>query len=250
MATVIMILTILWCFLVCSALADVPCILPMEASTDAKLRNDIFCKYDRYVRPRFQSRELINVTIQLDIKHVSVHDFHNDVTVHTWFVISWVDIFAKWIPGEYEDIQHIVVQSDVLWIPDIVIFNTDSSSKILFQASTCVLYYTGVVTCTPDVRAPLYCELKLRNWPYDIQNCSMVVGSWTWGYNINVMAYYSSVVYTAMTENKSWKLLNVTVQRHGDDESYLEYNFLLQRHAAMHVASVVVPAFGKHNNNN
>jgi len=37
---------------------------------------------------------------------------------------------------------------------------------------------TGMVKCAPDLKAPMYCDMQLRNWPYDRQNCSLYIGSW------------------------------------------------------------------------
>ena len=52
-------------------------------------------------------------------------------------------------------------------------------SQIMLYASTdCVLMSTGMVKCAPDLKAPMYCDMQLRNWPYDRQNCSLYIGSW------------------------------------------------------------------------
>jgi hypothetical protein len=232
-----------WCIVFSAAAADDS--PPQFNNADARLRHDIFSELDRYVRPREDSTSYINISISLHLKYISVHDFDNLLTVHSWIVINWENIFTRWKPSDYDNITDIVIRTNEVWVPDLIIYNTDSSSQILFQDTTCVLFHTGQITCSPEVKAPLYCKMNLKNWPYDSQNCLMFIGSWTYGYLLNITTDTKGVELGAITTNNHWKLVKVSVLK---VNGTIEYDFIVQRHAALHVATVVVPAFGKHNN--
>lgn len=38
--------------------------------------------------------------------------------------------------------------------------------------------YNGDVFWKPEVHFITYCEMNTRNWPHDVQNCSIDVGFW------------------------------------------------------------------------
>lgn len=75
-----------------------------------------------------------------------------------------------------------------IWQPDLTLYNSASGSAIDHYGNThCLVYNTGTVLWVPPTKFESFCELDLKNWPFDVQKCEIVIGSWTYsGYQINI----------------------------------------------------------------
>lgn len=50
--------------------------------------------------------------------------------------------------------------------------------------------YNGDVFWRPEVHFTSYCELNTKNWPHDVQNCSLHVGFWAEQSNLVIDLLY------------------------------------------------------------
>ncbi|XP_075265697.1 neuronal acetylcholine receptor subunit alpha-2-like [Convolutriloba macropyga] len=46
-----------------------------------------------------------------------------------WLVRVWVDEYLQWNPADYNNITDIRVESDQIWIPDLVVTNAEYFSR-------------------------------------------------------------------------------------------------------------------------
>lgn len=50
-----------------------------------------------------------------------------------------------------------------------------------------LLEYTGMITWNPPAIFKSYCEIIVLHFPFDLQNCSMKLGTWTYDGNLVVV---------------------------------------------------------------
>ena len=112
-----------------------------------RLRNDIFCKYDRFSRPRSNPNTPINVTIRMDLQYIEINERADKLILSNWFMYNWDDEFLKWDPSQYDDMEKIQIPATNIWVPDIVVYNHERTQQLVAHTS-CVLNATGQVVCT------------------------------------------------------------------------------------------------------
>ncbi len=50
-----------------------------------------------------------------------------------------------------------------------------------------LLEHTGMITWTPPAIFKSYCEIVVLHFPFDLQNCSMKIGTWTYDGNLVIV---------------------------------------------------------------
>ncbi|XP_059486949.1 uncharacterized protein LOC132203300 [Neocloeon triangulifer] len=223
-----------------------------SAKPEHKLRYQLFCKgeYDPLVRPVKNHEDNITVSVYLIVKFFSVDERSNKFLVHSWVMTEWFDADLAWTPSEHNGIERLYVSSSAIWLPDLAILNSDMSQTMLYSSTDCTVESTGKVKCAPDLQAPLYCDVNLQKWPYDTQKCILYIGLWAHTSNlVDIVLHQEDSRNYVLMKSGRWELLKLTSQRDsindGNNLAHPEliFDFELRRHAAMHAASVIGPAF-------
>ena len=115
-----------------------------------------------------------------------------------------------------------------------------------------VITYDGSVTWIPPAIYKSTCAIDITNFPFDIQNCSMKFGSWTYdGHKLDIA--FGDDNETGMniddyTKSNEWNLLEAPATRHvkyyaGLTAPYVDITFWIrvQRVAIFHKYILVLP---------
>lgn len=138
-----------------------------------------------------------------------------------------------------------------IWQPDIVLYNNAGANMDHYGQTNLIVYNSGEVLWVPPAQLSVFCELDLTYWPYDTQNCSFVLGSWTYhGLALDLdRDHLSPHDVELQIENSEWKVLNVSSYRHDKmyaccAESYpdVTYSVEIQRRSPTYRAVVFTPA--------
>ncbi|XP_071454903.1 acetylcholine receptor subunit alpha-1-A-like [Hetaerina americana] len=201
------------------------------------LRLDVFCSYDKTVRPVIQYSSNITVNMKMFIK---------------FFTLSWNDAHLKWTPSDYGNISALHVHTKEIWVPDLDIYNSGNmESYVGIKGTICVVYPKGHVLCVPVAKWPVHCKPNLRQWPFDSHECTMTIGSWTHaGELIDIQLQNEGVSLSDFQESREWELTNATAVR--NVASYdccpnltypsIVYKFNIKRHASAYLATVIMPS--------
>lgn len=63
------------------------------------------------------------------------------LTTYLWIRLVWYDAYLKWNKEDYDDLEMINIPSDLVWKPDIVLYNksvTRDSLQCTYNAAVCV----------------------------------------------------------------------------------------------------------------
>uniref|UniRef100_A0A8C0VDA1 Cholinergic receptor nicotinic alpha 2 subunit n=1 Tax=Cyanistes caeruleus TaxID=156563 RepID=A0A8C0VDA1_CYACU len=95
------------------------------------------------------------------------------MTTNVWLKQEWSDYKLRWDPAEYDNVTSIRVPSEMIWIPDIVLYNK-------WDTLPAQLLWDGTVTWVPPAIYKSSCSIDVTFFPFDQQNCKMKFGSWTY----------------------------------------------------------------------
>ncbi|MCP9260160.1 hypothetical protein DINM_003342 [Dirofilaria immitis] len=108
--------------------------------------------YEKAVRPVKNASNTVIVMMGMTITNIFDMDEKNQVlTINVWLDQEWKDELLVWDPKEFDGIESIRVPCDLIWLPDIVLYN--KQSKIFsaddyttdYMASRAILFYDGTV---------------------------------------------------------------------------------------------------------
>lgn len=138
-----------------------------------------------------------------------------------------------------------------IWQPDIVLFNNAAGNDIDHYGNTNVIVdHNGSVLWVPPTMFETYCELDLKKWPYDVQICRIVLGSWTFdGYQMDLKIATSAISLEPLVKNHEWEIIRTTARRNSKvytccKEPYIDIQFELEleRRSSLYRALVITPA--------
>lgn len=144
-------------------------------------------------------------------------------------------------------------QSMILLQPDLLLYNGATGTLTdQYGNSHCIVQSTGDIVWVPPTHYQSHCGIDLRLWPFDTQECGLLMGSWTHhGEQIDLQITGNGVELDLSTENNQWEVTRASATRNQkyydpNPEPYLDvtFNFTLMRRSPMYKTVVVTPAVG------
>ncbi|CAF1591692.1 unnamed protein product, partial [Didymodactylos carnosus] len=99
---------------------------------------------------------------------------------HVYVLHEWMDFNFVWNPKDYGGVDRIQIPSDQIWKPDLVLYNNADGAYQITTRSKAVIRYDGQVQWNPPMIYKSYCSIDIQYYPFDIQNCTMKFGTWTY----------------------------------------------------------------------
>ncbi|XP_071186942.1 acetylcholine receptor subunit alpha isoform X2 [Salvelinus alpinus] len=155
---------------------------------ETRLVKTLFTGYNKVVRPVNHFRDPVVVTVGLQlIQLISVDEVNQIVTSNVRLKQIWEDVNLKWNPDDYSGIKKIRIPSTDIWRPDLVLYNNADGDFAIVHETKVLLEHTGLITWNPPAIFKSYCEIIVLHFPFDLQNCSMKLGTWTYDGNLVVV---------------------------------------------------------------
>lgn len=189
-------------------------------------------KYHKSVMPpKRENAVRLTVNLGLRLSQLLDMDEKNQImTTSVWLHQEWYDPRLEWDPKEYGDLKLTYIPSNDLWKPDIVLYNNadgDFHVKLLTKAK---VEHNGRITWEPPVIYKSYCPIDIEFFPFDIQECFLKFGLWTYDGSLIDLQHVCSdkAVYINETDeevidrgidikdvypNAEWDIINVTARR-------------------------------------
>uniref|UniRef100_A0A3B1IS34 Cholinergic receptor nicotinic alpha 9 subunit n=1 Tax=Astyanax mexicanus TaxID=7994 RepID=A0A3B1IS34_ASTMX len=219
-----------------------------------KLLNDLMENYQKALRPVEDTDKALNVTLQITLSQVKDMDERNQVlTTYLWVRQIWYDAYLHWDKEEYDGLEVIRIPSDLVWRPDIVLYNNadeeDSSGP---PDTNVVLRYTGEITWDAPAITKSSCVVDVSYFPFDSQQCNLTFGSWTYNGNqvdINMGGMQGGDL-SDFVENVEWECHGMpgvkNVIMYGccsDPYPDITYTVLLKRRSSFYIYNLLLPCF-------
>uniref|UniRef100_A0A8D0AL64 Cholinergic receptor, nicotinic, alpha 4b n=1 Tax=Sander lucioperca TaxID=283035 RepID=A0A8D0AL64_SANLU len=187
------------------------------------------------------------------VKHKSccmVSDEKNQMmTTNVWVKQEWNDYKLRWNPEEYENVTSIRIPSEIIWRPDIVLYNNADGDFAVTHLTKAHLFYDGQIKWMPPAIYKSSCSIDVTFFPFDQQSCKMKFGSWTYDRaKIDLISMASDVDQMDYWESGEWVIVNAvgkynTKKYECCTEIYADitYYFIIRRLPLFYTINLIIP---------
>jgi len=151
----------------------------------------------------------------------------------------------------------LTIGSDLVWTPDIVVLNQVSEFHSTFATSQVPLVLAddefkkktnANVIWTRRINLESRCEVNMANFPFDTQQCSIIIGSWAASRRQMLLIDEhrrddASELHTSefWVKNISAFKRNVYMKKAAERFEEIQYSFLLQRYPHFYILNFMLP---------
>ncbi|XP_054996540.1 neuronal acetylcholine receptor subunit alpha-4 isoform X2 [Sorex araneus] len=171
------------------------------------------------------------------------------MTTNVWVKQEWRDYKLRWDPTDYENVTSIRVPSELIWRPDIVLYNNADGDFTVTHLTKAHLFHDGRVQWTPPAIYKSSCSIDVTFFPFDQQNCTMKFGSWTYDKaKIDLVSMHSRVDQLDFWESGEWVIVDArgtynTRKYECCAEVYpdITYAFIIRRLPLFYTINLILP---------
>ncbi|XP_070544131.1 neuronal acetylcholine receptor subunit alpha-10-like [Ptychodera flava] len=216
------------------------------------LHRHLFHDYDSELLPVFDNDQSVNVTYGFSLNRVvHVNERSQWVAYKIWFRQSWTDKRLKWNKTEFGGLNDVVVSAELVWRPDIRIYEILQNEVSSLSGTTQVrLNSNGRVQWLYPNVVRVGCKMNVMPFPFDQQCCTIRVGS----RDLNKVNIYPENSLGASLKiyvpNGAWDIASVPVEQingsyeccPGDIYQTLVYKIRMRRRFDQYVLRLILPA--------
>ncbi|KAK7901557.1 hypothetical protein WMY93_018326 [Mugilogobius chulae] len=151
----------------------------VSSADETRLVKKLFTGYNKVVRPVNHFSDAVVVTVGCSSSSSS-DEVNQIVTSNVRLRQQWIDVNLQWNPDDYGGIKKVRVPSTDIWKPDLVLYNNADGDFAIIHETKVLLEHNGMITWNPPAIFKSYCEIIVLHFPFDLQNCSMKLGTWTY----------------------------------------------------------------------
>lgn len=89
------------------------------------------------------------------------------MTCSVWLKQVWMDNKLAWNPQNYGGVSVLYVPYEMIWVPDLVLYNNADSYYNITISTKATLHYSGQVTWEPPAIFKSLCQIDVQWFPFD-----------------------------------------------------------------------------------
>ncbi|CAF1183814.1 unnamed protein product [Adineta steineri] len=222
-------------------------------NAEQRLICDLLDNYQvKWGRPVRNMSEDVEVRFGLQLIHISDLDEKNQVLItNQWQIYEWNDEALTWDPEEYGNLIDIRLPIKRIWQPDVTLYNYADTRLEEKREVLATVFSNGTVLWKPMSIFKSTCQIDIRRFPYDKQNCSMKFGSWTYDSSKVNLQFYRDIhqfdLHSYVISNE-WTITYNNASR--NEEKYdccpeiyvdLKFNITLERRGGFYNYILILP---------
>ncbi|XP_056020888.1 acetylcholine receptor subunit beta-like 1 isoform X7 [Ostrea edulis] len=208
--------------------------------------------YNPLIRPVKNINESIEVQFNLALSQlISVDEKNQIMKTNVWLQMYWYDYQLTWNPEKYGGIKTIRINHSKAWRPDIVLFNNADGKYQVSYESNVVMNYDGLTYWIPPAIYRSSCDIDVKYFPFDQQECEMKFGSWTFLKNQLYFTYYlnrRTLDFSDYLRSGTWDIIDspawIQEQKDpvsGDIRDMYIVKFVVRRKTLFYIVNLIVP---------
>ncbi|CAI4228193.1 unnamed protein product [Auanema sp. JU1783] len=214
------------------------------------LYNKLLEEYEPLERPVENASEPVKVKIGLALQQIITVDEKNQVVdVNAWLKLTWHDYSLKWNPDEHGGVTDLRFRKSQLWTPDVLMYNSADPQFDSTYASNVLVYPDGTANWIPPGLFRLSCRIEIVWFPFDIQECFMKFGSWTFdGFKLELDIDENALDTSTYIPNGEWHLVSTNAVRNIQyyqccPEPYYDviFTFVIRRRVLYYAFNLILP---------
>uniref|UniRef100_A0A914DII9 Uncharacterized protein n=1 Tax=Acrobeloides nanus TaxID=290746 RepID=A0A914DII9_9BILA len=186
-----------------------------QQTEEQKLLYHLLRQYEKAVRPVRNASSTITVKLGMTLTNLFDLDEKKQVlTINVWLDQEWKDELLRWDPKEFGGIESLRIPCDLIWLPDLVLYNNADDYTVGYMRARAMVFYDGTVFWPPPTQLRSTCRISVTYFPFDSQRCSLKFGSWTYhGFQVDVTNRSSSVDLSNYVTSGEFELVKVHQKR-------------------------------------
>ncbi|XP_010621798.1 neuronal acetylcholine receptor subunit alpha-2 isoform X2 [Fukomys damarensis] len=221
-----------------------------HTQAEDRLFKHLFVGYNRWARPVPNTSDVVIVRFGLSIAQlIDVDEKNQMMTTNVWLKQEWNDYKLRWNPADFGNITSLRVPSEMIWIPDIVLYNNADGEFAVTHMTKAHLFSSGAVHWVPPAIYKSSCSIDVTFFPFDQQNCKMKFGSWTYDKaKIDLEQMERTVDLKDYWESGEWTIVNAAGTYNSKKydccaEIYpdVTYAFVIRRLPLFYTINLIVP---------
>uniref|UniRef100_A0A3Q0QS22 Cholinergic receptor nicotinic alpha 2 subunit n=1 Tax=Amphilophus citrinellus TaxID=61819 RepID=A0A3Q0QS22_AMPCI len=218
--------------------------------TEDELFRSLFGGYSKWTRPAQNITDVVIVKFGLSIAQlIDVDEKNQMMTTNVWLKQEWTDYKLQWSPSDFNNVTSIRVPSELIWVPDIVLYNNADGEFAVTHMTKAQLFHTGRVRWVPPAIYKSSCSIDVTFFPFDQQSCKMKFGSWTYDRaKIDLEPFENTVDLKDYWESGEWAIVNAvgtynTKKYDCCHEIYpdITYYFVIRRLPLFYTINLIIP---------
>ncbi|XP_064195243.1 neuronal acetylcholine receptor subunit alpha-2 isoform X1 [Anguilla rostrata] len=239
--------TLLCCVFLCKSTF---CFDKTHSHAEDDLFKKLFIGYNKWSRPVPNISDVVIVKFGLSIAQlIDVDEKNQMMTTNVWLKQEWNDYKLRWKPSDFDNVTSIRVPSELIWVPDIVLYNNADGEFAVTHMTKAHLFHTGKVRWVPPAIYKSSCSIDVTFFPFDQQNCKMKFGSWTYDKaKIDLERIENTVDLKDYWESGEWAIVNAvgtynTKKYDCCHEIYpdITYFFIIRRLPLFYTINLIIP---------
>lgn len=202
-------------------------------------------EYNKDIRPQQNQSELTPVSVDLLLTGFhGLDEAKQQMGSVGILTIRWRDEFLFWTPSTYGGVSYIDVPQGLVWKPDIQVRNSLSSyAQLGGSFMNLRVFSTGDVMWTPYKVFNTKCRIDIRFFPFDRQECSVILVTWASGASTVTFTKGTNGMQLDMdSSNSQWTMSNPTADvTVNDNASQITFKVTLDRKTKVYILNIVIP---------
>ncbi|XP_063722368.1 acetylcholine receptor subunit alpha-type acr-16-like [Symsagittifera roscoffensis] len=146
------------------------------------LSENLMSGYASIAKPTLNQSEQIDVHVAITLSQIVSVDVNlHQLVLLAWVYLSWRDDNLVWDVSQYKGIRFIRLAPTRIWVPDVGFINSIQNFEFIKEVSLihARVNWMGVVSWTVPVLVRTKCDMDTSHFPFDTQQCTLVMASWT-----------------------------------------------------------------------
>uniref|UniRef100_W5M0J0 Cholinergic receptor, nicotinic, alpha 4a n=1 Tax=Lepisosteus oculatus TaxID=7918 RepID=W5M0J0_LEPOC len=222
----------------------------VRAHAEERLLKNLFTGYNKLSRPVANISDVVLVRFGLSIAQlIDVDEKNQMMTTNVWVKQEWHDYKLRWNPQDYENVTSIRIPSELIWRPDIVLYNNADGDFAVTHLTKAHLFHDGQIKWMPPAIYKSSCSIDVTFFPFDQQNCTMKFGSWTYDKaKIDLVSMANNVDQMDYWESGEWVIVDAvgtynTKKYECCTEIYpdITFYFIIRRLPLFYTINLIIP---------
>ncbi|XP_076743987.1 5-hydroxytryptamine receptor 3A-like [Maylandia zebra] len=170
---------------------------------------------------------------------------------YIWVYLRWDNEHIWWDPNEFCGLDHILVPTKLLWMPDLTIEEMTEKDKASPSPYLNIRNY-GWVEFRNDQVVLSTCKMHVYKFPFDIQSCNLSVKSIMHSDKEILLFYQENSTLISewsrevMHTQYEWLFINMsvtnkTVNHFGFNQTTIIYTITMKRRSVLYIANFLLP---------
>ncbi|XP_067659313.1 neuronal acetylcholine receptor subunit alpha-2-like [Haliotis asinina] len=207
---------------------------------------DYFKSHHPFQFPVYEG-EILTVSVNLNVLHLDdLDETKQALTTTAWFYFVWNLKGLEWNETKYQNISRVVVSEELLWLPDLKLYNSiDTFGHLSEDSFPTTVWSNGTVEWYAAKKYVTSCKVDVSYFPFDSQRCYFRLMQWvSFSSEVNFTFYDPPITFRAFEENGEWEITDTSVKKdyiyEGEYQSLI-FGLILVRRRPFYVLSMMVP---------